>query len=286
MIDLVLAGEAFKLPSNWQEVPQKRLPSILEAVFVKPENGETYHELLRLVLGLSTATWARFCYYYLGSHLPEETRQENAEKLHTVLEAISWMWLDDMTVKPFVSVVSKRSELLLFDEGFETMSYGELSDGYIHLQAFARQLVEGDERLDLLVATVCRPRRTDNDYAAREDWDGDHRQPYNPHAVKELAKEVKHLDNATKVAIMVYFAGTVKQVFGDYEIMDTGIAGAGEEEYPGQALLKNQHLLAEKGIFGNINQTRAANVHDVLLFLEEHKKDLAAQLAAQKQQEA
>jgi hypothetical protein len=41
-------------------------------------------------------------------------------------------------------------------------------------------------------------------------------------------------------------------------------------------------LLAEKAIFGTMEHTKAANVHDVFLFLEENKKDVKEQIRQQK----
>ncbi|MEA5259467.1 hypothetical protein VB264_16830 [Arcicella aquatica] len=284
MTEIILAGEKFQIPASWEEVPIKKLPKLLEAIFVKPESPETYHEVLRLVLGISETTWGKFCYHYFGKTLSDEVKNQNAEALHQVLTLVSWMWTDDMTTKPFESVTVKGIELLLFDEGFVNMSFGELSDGYIHLQAFVKQLVVGDERLNYLIATVCRPRRSEAFYMEEASWNGDHRTPYNPHWSKAFAKELEQLDTAQKIAIMVYFASSVKSVFEQYEIMDNGIDGVGEDDYPGQGLIKNQHLLAEKGIFGDMSRTLSANIHDVFLFLEEHRKDLKEQLAAQKQQ--
>lgn len=283
MTEIILAGEKFQIPERWDEVPIKKLPKILEAIFVKPESSETYHDVLRLVLGVSATTWGKFCHYYFGKQLSDKLKKQNAEALHNVLMMVSWMWTEDMTTKPFEAVMVDGTELLLFDEGFENMSFGEVTDGYINLQAFVKQLVEGDERLDYLIATVCRPRRSEANYTDAPEWNGDHRTPYNPHWAKAFSKKLEQLDSTKKIAIMVYFAGTVKSVFEQYEIMESGIEGAGEDEYPGQGLIKNQHLLAEKGIFGNMQDTMATNIHDVFLFLEEHRKDLKEQAAAQKQ---
>jgi hypothetical protein len=191
------------------------------------------------------------------------------------------MWTEEMTTRPFDTVKVGTEEWVLFEENLTSMSFGELSDAYIHLLAFTKQLIEGDERLHHLIATICRPRK-EGDYILDTHWNGDHRIPYNAHAVKEMSKKVALLPEGTKVAIMVYFAGSVKQLFEQYDLMETGVESVGEDDYPGQGLIKNQHLLAERGIFGNLDQTKQANIHDVFLFLEEHRKDMKAQAEIQK----
>lgn len=281
MLEIELSKEKFYIPENWSEVPVKRLPKLLESVFVAQATPETYHQILRLTLGISNTTWGRFCYHYFRKDLPENTRKQNAEILHNLLMMVSWMWTEEMTTRPFDTVKVGTEEWVLFEENLTSMSFGELSDAYIHLLAFTKQLIEGDERLHHLIATICRPRK-EGDYTQDTHWNGDHRIPYNAHAVKEMSKKAALLPEGTKVAIMVYFAGSVKQLFEQYDLMETGVESVGEDDYPGQGLIKNQHLLAEKGIFGNLDQTKQANIHDVFLFLEEHRKDMKAQAENQK----
>ena len=91
MIEIELAGEKFQLPERWDEVPIKKLPVLLETIFVKPESPETYHEVLRTVLGINESKWSKFCYHYFGKKLDDETKLHNAEALHSLLLLVSWM---------------------------------------------------------------------------------------------------------------------------------------------------------------------------------------------------
>ena len=89
------------------------------------------------------------------------------------------------------------------------------------------------------------------------------------------------VDDEKKILILAYFLGTLKDFLGYYDIFEDE-GPAKEEEYPGQSYIKNQHLLSEKGIFGNMDATKAANVHEVFLFLEEHKSDMKERIKQEK----
>ena len=96
----------------------------------------------------------------------------------SLVQLLAWCWEKPMDKQPFPSITVGRSEWLLPEAGFVTMSFGELTDLYIHLQAFIQQTIAGDERLDYLVATACRPRRQ-RGYTTDPTWNGDNRELYN-----------------------------------------------------------------------------------------------------------
>ncbi|MDQ1085653.1 hypothetical protein [Siphonobacter sp. SORGH_AS_1065] len=273
MIELSFEGEAKQLPENWQEVKPHLLPVYLKKLFVEPETQQTYHELLRLSLGYSSRRWRRFCKVYFSDKLSEETHEHNAEILQFLLGRIAWMWSEPMKVKPFDFVRINGEIHLLPDPLLKTLTYGELTDAYIHMVAYVKQLEKGDKRLNLLLATICRPKPTDYAYQERFDWNGDEREPYNEHIAEKRAEAWEAVSFEKKIPILLYFVSVLKELMETYQIYDTEAETEGEEEYPGQGFIKNQHLLAEKQIFGTMKQTRQANAHDVLLFLEESKKD-------------
>jgi hypothetical protein len=287
MQTIYLAGQRYDLPGTWAEVPADRLPKLLELLFVKPEGGETYHELLRTTLGLSKRAWTKMACHYFSPHLPPGTRRRNAETLAQVLGLIEWMWRDELTRQPFAAVRAGGRDYLLPDEQLRTVAFGELTDAYIHAQAFIKQLEPGEGRLHLLLATLCRPERSNPvlgpAYTASPDWNGDRREPYNEHAVRHRADAMAALEPREKVAVLMYFLGSLKEFLATYDTFDadTPEGSVYEDDYPGQGFIKNQHLLAEKGVFGTLKQTKEANAHEVFLFLEEHKKDLDAQIEAE-----
>jgi len=162
------------------------------------------------------------------------------------------------------------------------MTYGELTDAYVHFMVFLRQIVPGDEHLNLLVATVCRPLRQGM-YTADTTWNGDHREPYNEYIAKQRTASVNEVDYAQRMAILLYFAANLKAIMNRYAVFASEAeADTVAEDYPGQSMLKNQHLLAEKHIFGGVLQTKEANAHEVMLFLEENRKDLLARIEREK----
>ncbi|MVM35295.1 hypothetical protein GO755_35060 [Spirosoma sp. HMF4905] len=144
---------------------------------------------------------------------------------------------------------------------------------YNHLREDAAgfRLTAAKEEDEANKRMYCRPERT-GEYGLEPSWNGDKRQLYNEFTSREMAKKLAGMELSQKQLVLLYFAGNMQKVLARYELFD-GEEGD-PEEYPGQGWLKNQHILAEKGIFGTMQQAKEANLHDVLLFLEENKKDI------------
>lgn len=282
MKQISLNKKSFELPENWAEVPKGTLPALLVQLYVMPESASTYHALLRLVLGYHEKDWNKLMRHYFAPALTDEQREMNAEALADVLRLISWMWKEELTIKPFEGIELEGTQYLLPDEDFLAISYGELSDAYIHSRAFVEQLIEGEDRLNYLLATICRPERV-GDYRHDTSWNGDRREPYNEHIARSRVKLWEAAPYDQKIISLMYFLGTLKAFLGLFDIWQgDGSGPAPEDEYPGQSWIKNQHLLAEKHIFGGMKDTKAANVHEVFSFLEEHSKDIKHKIAMEK----
>ncbi|MDR6195927.1 hypothetical protein [Siphonobacter sp. SORGH_AS_0500] len=274
MIDFIFEGEAKQFPQNWQEVKPSLLPVLLKKLFVESESPTTYHELLRLNLEYSTRQWRRFCKKYFSESLTDEKRERNAELLAFLLGRLSWMWSDPLSVQPFEWVRIGGKPFLLPDAQLKTMTYGELTDSYIHMRAYVDQLEKGEKRLNLLLSTICRPEVSAFNYKEDPFWDGDPREAYNEHVAEGRVELWEGVGLEKKIPILLFYVSILKDLVAAYQIYEEDSEQpAIEEEYPGQGFVKNTYLLAEKGVFGNVNQTRQANAHAVLLFLEEYKKD-------------
>ena len=283
MRQIDLDGVRYNLPESWDEIDSERLPRLIELVYLIPESGKMHHALIQLALNIRPKVWKKIHQKHFGPNLSATVRRKNAEVLQHLVTLLSWLWKKPMDKRPFESVSPNQEQWLLPEEGFKTMSFGELTDLYIHLQAFIQQTVAGDERLDYLVATACRPEHQGN-YQTDPAWNGDRRESYNEFIVRERVKLVAKLEFPIKMAVLLYAASTIKSVMAQYNLFDDSDKSDGTgEAYSGQGFIKNQHLLAEKGIFGNLRQTQEANVHEVLLFLEEHRADLLAKQQAQKE---
>lgn len=280
MIEITLNGKDHQLPENWEEVPMAQMPRVLELVFATPESGKSYHELLRHLLGFSEKKWQKLIQQFFNTNVAEETREKNAEVLQDMLHLISWMWRENMTKQPFEYLDVDGRLYYLFEEKFKTMSFGEMTDAYINAHAFIQQLEEGEGRLNQLLAIVCRPKRFTFG-GKKTDWNGDIREPYNAFVSEGKADLFNEVAIEKRILVLVYFLGSLKEFLSYYDVFDNN-GPAQEEEYPGQSYIKNQHLLAEKGIFGNMERTKSANLHEVFLFLEENKKDIEEQIKRQK----
>ena len=289
MLNIEFAGSKYELPERWSEVDTERLPQLLQLTFFTPPTPESFHEIVRLTLGIRQKVWKKLMQTHFGPSVGKKARQANAVVLHTLKHQLRWMQKEAIHKQPFPTLeLDFGHSWLLPETDFLTMSFGELTDAYIHFLIWIRQLVQGDEHLDLLVATLCRPGQT-GDYQAAPGWNGDHREPYNEFNAKERAKLLAPIQPGTsilgrKMAVLLFFTGNLENVMARYQL--SGSEAGEPEQYPGQAWVKNSHLLASKGIFGNIDQTKAANLHDVLLFLEENRKDILAEIEHRKQQDS
>lgn len=282
MKEIAINGQAFKLPEAWQEVPTGKLPQILRQMYVLPESGSTYHEIIRLLLGYNPGEWGKLMRQFFGKRVPEQNKKRSAIALAELIRGQSWMWKDDLTVAPLDNFEVDGDAWFVFEEDFKSMSFGEMSDAYIHAQAFIKQLVEGEERLNMLVATICRPEQK-GDYQNDPAWNGDKREVYNEHIARNRAAVLDGKYEAEKVLVLMYFLGSVKNFFSYFDLFDTDTSKPPvPEDFPGQSMIKNQHLLSEKHIFGGMAATKQANVHEVFQFLEEHNKDTKAQNARNK----
>lgn len=275
-----IADKVYQFPEKWEEVTKKDLPKLIELVYLKGDAGESFHEILKIVMRKTDRSWAKFCSKYFGKQLVARVREANALVLHDAFRALSWMYSEAMDVKPFDYLFFEGENYYLPDPDFYALSFGELSDAYVHTQAYVKQLIPGDERLNLLVATVCRPLQTGN-YANDPNWNGDHREQYNEFVAKERAKKLAKLSIVEKTEVLIYFAACLNKLFESYDIFSDD-ENSGGEDYPGQGLFKNQHLLAQKGIYTGLNGVKQANVHEVLLFLQEHKADIMEQIEREK----
>lgn len=285
MTEIFLNNKRYYLPEVWTEILPSQLPDLLTLLYVHPENGSTYLEILRNILGYTERQWQKLMHNYFGPHRSEEQRHDNSLVLQTVLAQLEWMWKGELTANPFpkgfevAGGPSHGRRWLLFEEGFKSMTFGEMTNAHIHAQAFINQQVPGEERLDMLVATICRPGYI-REYRHAESWNGDHREPYNEHIARSRAELLKGKYVKEKILALMYFLGTQKEFFSFYDLFASDGTGPPEkEDYPGQSMIKNQHLLSEKHIFGGMDDTKTANVHEVFQYLEEHSNDVKARIA-------
>lgn len=284
MFIVSLDKQSFQVPESWAEINHERLARLLHLLYFTPESPESMHEIIMLALNAKPKKWKELMQKHFSPKLGDKARHANAAVLHELFKLLNWMQTEPIEKQPFPAVTIDKTNLLLPEEHFLTMSFGELTEAYIHFLVYIRQLVAGNEHLDLLVSTLCRPERAEAEKVAT-NWNGDAREPYNEYLAKERAKLVKHLPEGVKMAILLFFAGNMKRLLEQYKVFGGDSSSDEPEEYPAQGLVKNGHLLAEKGVFGTLQETKSTNVHEVLLFLEEHRNDLLAEQERRKNEQ-
>lgn len=271
-MEISINKKTYKLPEQWTEIDKAKLLPILRLLYVLPENGTTYHEILRTVLGYDYKQWAKLMQHYFSPKLADEIKDNNAAVLQETLQAVEWLWTSDLTLQPLDFIELQGTKYYLHKERFRGVTFEEMSDAYMNAIAFIEQLEEGNNRLNWLLAIVCRPARKGN-YKTDPNWNGDHREPYNQALAETRVKLWETSRYEDKIVVMMFYLGTLKDFLSKYDIYNNEGPSQSEEEYPGQSLKKNLHFLSEKGIFGSMDSTKKANVSDVFLFLEEYNKD-------------
>lgn len=294
---ILFAKKAYELPESWAEVGREKIPALVELAYLMPDIGATHLEVVRVVLGIKKRIWNQLLGVHFSDKMTEDVREANASNINYLVRQCSWIWDEPMTEMPFEFFAHQGEKYYLSKSTaelpFGVMSYGELANAYINLQGFVKKLRDDDFYLDNLVATLCRRRqRVDSDYtgltergwmaSGEGNWNGDLRVSYNEYLCAEMAGKFANLGYDKKLAVLMYFAGNLKRFMDSYK----GTFGRGDgdgEEYIGQGFLKNQHLLAEKGVFGTLAQTKTANCHEVLMYLEEYGADMEKKMEAQRQ---
>ena len=283
MITISINGNDRDMPENWGEVPKENIAPLMNLVYLQPDNGSTTHQVLRLLLCYKPTEYAVMMRRYFNPKSTDSTREANAEALLDLTLLTKWLWQETNTARPFAYFDHALVRWQLPNERLKRMSFGELTAGFIAARGYIE--TQSVAQLDRLVATICRPEASNlNVISQQPDWKGDHREPFNSYAVDARKKVMETVDFEVKALILIWFMASVKEFMSYYDIFEEGAPDDAGEDYPAQGYIKNQHLLAEKGIFGNLDQTKEANIYDVFLFLHENHQDIKAEIAAMKVQ--
>ena len=266
-MQIVFEGKEINLPTKWSEVPVEKVPALIDLVYLTKESGESLHQILMICLGYTPMQYGKMIRKHFGKHLTEVQRVANAEVLHDLFSVLRWLYTEPMDQMPFNEYKFEGKRWILPEPDLYAVTFGEITDAYVHMHAFVKQLIPGEERLNLLVATVCRPERTGK---LPDNWDGDSRETYNEFVTKKYSEKVASWPSNIKIQVLIYFSACLQKMLGSYDISGTDDV---PEEYPGQGFVKNQHLLAQK-IYPGLPAVKVANAHEVLLFLQENKADL------------
>lgn len=161
-------------------------------------------------------------------------------------------------------------------------AYGEFIQLLSHFNDYSRT---GDqEQLDLMVATIYRPKRRMNwlrKYLGR--YKSDPRKEFNSELTGDYAKKLAKLPLEVKHAIYLYVASSVNFLV-NAEALDIGggntanIAsifqkegGSSKEKGSGLGMVATLYTIAESKVFGAIKEVAEQNTIDVLVYLTDQK---------------
>ncbi len=204
----------------------------------------------RVWLGMSPKNWAalQLAHWQWG-----QLRQQCA-----------WLFKTTPTGKPPIDTIAAGGLTYhLPANEFADTSAVELSYANIAYLAFANPDEPDPSALDRLVATLCRPRRTDwRKFQKSANWNGDVREPFNEARMIEHAKKLARLDLPMKLLVLDYFERMNNAFLTEYG----ELFGADKQPRYGDGrgwvmLLKN---VAKQGYLGDFDKVCQTPAH--LLF--------------------
>jgi hypothetical protein len=241
------------LPENWNELSRKQLLRGMAILFTATDPARLHLQLLR-ILGLPKS-WLLALDAWQVVELKTLTSffLENNTLTSQLLPAIRLPFLKGF--RRFVGP-KERFRNLLFLEFIFADTY------YLHwLQT------QNDELLLKLVATLYRPQTWFHFFKKRQPtYSGDARQEFNEHLVADRAAKMKHLPLPVKMAIATWYRGCRNQMEQDYPNV---FSSENQEEAKGKGGWEPVFRNMAGGKFGDINQTRNANLHTVLAEMDE-----------------
>lgn len=267
------------IPQCWEEFTQKQFKYLLKSNFrMMVEKNISPRDLL--------CDLANFMLGRKQFALPWQ-KQRYLDLVATVADHLEWIFTYDDANEVMLEYNSTQNLLPAIDGLIGPQSHGaDLRFGEYRsaVDFFNRYTQDHDpEMLDCLVGILYRQPGKLKMNAA---FDGNFREPFNPHLIGKYAKQVKHLSEPYKWGVYLWFGAFCKYLiegnpfiiegnevnFGCIFRRDDPDPDARTENTIG--MLSVLFTLADSHTFGNASQTDDANLFKVLLKLVHDKQSI------------
>ena len=193
----------------------------------------------------------------------------DAYQLECLIEVLEWV-KDRPEGRPIDSFEFEGVRYYLPEERFKYTSAAEWTEGLLDFMELGKQEENREERLDMLVANFCRPKRQDlEDWQKSDAYTGDDRVLYNRARAEVLAKDFARLDGTVKVLFLWWYEELINGFFEEYEDLFTH---KGEKKEPRYAdgrgfvmVLKNVAKGHYLGDFEKVQNTDVNVVYSLIL---------------------
>ncbi|OIN61165.1 hypothetical protein [Arsenicibacter rosenii] len=253
-----ISEREYHVADSWQECTPEQLKN---GLLLQLSASVEKHELRK-------AHYTVMMLRILSDCQVKQLSQLNGEQLYRLKKLVKWAFETPVTSQPFGHFTLNGKDYLLPAEGFANTSAIELAMANIYYLQFAKGHKEAALKL---VATLCRPQRTDiKSFRRSVKWNGDAREEYNSVLADERAAEFSKLHFGVVIAVVQYFESLNRSFLERYGEV---FGGDPEEKAPplyknGEGWLTCLEQVAELGTHGQFQQVCAENCHTIWLYLK------------------
>lgn len=199
-------------------------------------------------------------------------------QLQTLLGLVRWAFSDRLDHRPFESFEHLGRTYFLFRDQMADVSAIEMAMANIYYLQFSTAKKDAGPALARMVATLCRPQRTDLDaFRDSVQWNGDVREIYNSIRIDERGKEIESLPIGYQMAVLMYFEAQNTAFLKKYG----EVFGEDDDQKPlyqnGEGWIAMLSKVAELGTHGPFEQVCSTNCHTVWLYLKHRAAENARQ---------
>lgn len=198
--------------------------------------------------------------------------QQQIALFHTV----RWAFKEKVETKPFDFFEVEGVKYYLPEDNYANTSSIEMALMNIYYLSFTRKHEPVTDNLYLLVATICRPERTDLKLFRKiiERWTGDRREVFNSVLAEERAKVFKEkAPLGVMIAVLQYWEAMNNRFVKRFDDVFNG--GDGKALFHnGEGWLAMLEDIAEIGVMGNIEKVYEANAYSLMMYVLHKQKKI------------
>ncbi|WP_138993966.1 hypothetical protein [Larkinella sp. C7] len=269
MKTVTIEKNRYSVPERWEECTEEQIQQLLPFQLIDLKEQEPEYRGLLKSLALEVL-------------LPVVKTIRNVldhEPLWRLGQLTRWIWEQRISHKPFVSFEFEGVNYLLPDDNYSNTTSIEIAMANIHYMAYSRPKDPDPNALLQLVATLCRPARSDlKRWRKSADWNGDAREEYNTILADERADRMKGLSLGVVMGVLQYFEAMNARFMELYpEVYE---ADPNAPDLPplyanGEGLVTTFMDIAKTGVFGDFDKVCKQNGHTVWLFMRDNNLKLA-----------
>jgi hypothetical protein len=245
MREVLFRNWSYALPDEWNELTRKKLLAVIKVMYLAPGDDAGVLQMFRALVQIP---WWQF---YM---------MRTPNLIDAAYEATAFLLKENTLTKnliPFYKGFAGPSDQL------GNVRMGEFCFSEFYFLQYKHNSLDKD--LDLLVATIYRPRKHWLFYNYRKNFEGDFRKPFSPHTIRYYAEDIAKWPRHVKLAIYHFYEGArAEKILGNPKVFDSS---DGEESLYG--LWSVMRSIAKSGHFGDLDKVQEQYIDTMLMELNE-----------------